>query len=99
MNSRERRKAAAAKHNERIALIEQLHGLQAAIREKHGVWVRAFVRESNASVVAEIERLAEMLGQETLPAAEPSKGLPRSILAMSAFGIMCTSVLGIGVAR
>lgn len=93
MNSRERRKMAAIEHNERISLRAKIQVLQAAIREKHGVSVRAVIDGSNGSVSKEIDRLSAILECETPPARKRVAAISPFIAAMAALGVESSGVI------
>lgn len=85
MNSRQRRKQAANEHNDRIGLMQEISGLQTAIRSKHGVRVRAVICGDNSSVLMEIARLRGILASDTPPrSAKRGIGVSVTLLALAA---------------
>lgn len=73
MNSRQRRKAAAQEHNDRIELKKELRELQLAIYTKHGAKVRVEGWQENDRLRQQVAKLREILGADTLPEQEQRK--------------------------
>ena len=87
MNSREHRKELAAEHNERIELKCKLRSLRQAIIEKHGVYVRTINTDSNKELIAQVDRLTNILNSDN-----PPETYRRRIASISPMALACAAI-------
>lgn len=87
MNSRERRKKLAEEHNERIELTRKIRTIRQAIIEKHGVSVRTITTDRNKELIAQIDRLTDILNSDN-----PPETYRRRIASISPMALACAAI-------